>query len=260
MNRKGRDQRIFKELIGILKEKKTKGKAPGQRILEIGTFFLGTPYASGTLETQKPEHLIVNLRAYDCVTFVETVIAFACLVKSGEKSFEAFRSVLRKIRYRGGRLHGFGSRLHYFSDWIYDNEKKGVVRDVTAEIGGRPLKKVVGVMTANPDFYPSLKNATNLRELKSAERAINKRSLCFIPKKILRRLEPLIQDGDLIAVTTAMRGLDVQHTGLAVRVRNRIHLLHASRLAGKVVFSRKTLYRYLTQSKMRTGIMVARMS
>jgi len=227
-------------------------------MLEIGKFFLGAPYVVGTLETKRPEHLIVNLREYDCVTFVENVIALAWHVKSQEKSFEAFRGLLQRIRYRQGRLQGYPSRLHYFSDWIHDNQKKGIVRDVTAESGGKPLRKAVTFMTTHPDLYPPLKNAANLRRMKSVERTISRRSLFFIPKKALRRFEDRIRDGDLIAVTTNTVGLDVQHVGLAARVKNRIHLLHASSIEGKVVLFKRTLYRYLMQSRTRSGIMVAR--
>jgi hypothetical protein len=251
---------MIEELIRCLEMKKRLVKFPGQLILEIGKFFLGASYALGTLETKSTEHLVVNLREYDCVTFVETVIALVCLIKSGKKSFKAFRNLLQKIRYRQGRLQGYSSRLHYFSDWIYDNQKKGIIRDLTAETGGRPLRKVVNFMTTNPDPYPPLKNVTNLRGMKSVERAISRRYLFFIPKKALRRLEDQIRDGDLIAITTNRKGLDVQHVGLAARVKNRIHLLHASSLEGKVVFSQKTLYRYLMQSRARTGVMVARVT
>ena len=280
---------IFKKLIRFLDRKKTSAKFPDQLILEIGKFFLGTPYVTGTLETEGAEHLVVNLREYDCVTFVENVVALLWLVephlqrkwrstsslrgatsrpnvgglstagvKSREKSFEAFRRLLQKIRYRQGRLQGYSSRLHYFSDWIHDNQKKGIVKDVTAEIGGRPLRKTITFMTKNPNLYPPLKNAANLRRMKSVEKAISTRSLFFIPKKALRRLEDRIRDGDLIAITTNREGLDIQHVGLATRVKNRIHLLHASSTEGKVVLSKKTLYRYLMQSKVRSGMMVAR--
>jgi hypothetical protein len=166
--------------------------------------------------------------------------------------------MVQKIRYRHGRLQGYCSRLHYFSDWIYDNEKKGILRDITREIGGRPLKKAIAFMTKHPDLYPPLKNKANLRRMKSLERTISRRSLFSIPKKALKRLEDRIRDGDLIAITTNREGLDVQHVGLAARVKNRIHLLHASNVEKKVVLSQKTLYRYLMESKARTGLMVAR--
>jgi len=258
LNRRGRDRRIFEELIRFLDKKKITAKSPKQIILEIGKFFLGTPYVSGTLETKGAEHLVVNLRELDCVTFVENVIALVRYAKSREKSFEGFRSLLQKIRYKQGRLKGYSSRLHYFSDWIHDNQKKGILRDVTAEIGGRPLRKAINFMTTHWDLYPSLKNAGNLWRMKSVERAISRRSLFFIRKKDLRRLEDRIRDGDVIAITTNTEGLDVQHVGLAVRLKNRVYLLHASSTDGKVVLSKKTLCRYLMQSKARSGIMVAR--
>jgi len=83
--------------------------------------------------------------------------------------------------------------------------------------------------------------------------------VCYhIPKASLKKIENRIADGDLIAVTTLTEGLDVTHVGIAVRVRHRIHFLHASSLAGSVIISTETLDRYLAGSKDRSGIMVAR--
>ncbi len=260
MNRQGGDQRIFKELLRFLEVKKSLAKFPDQLILGIGKFFLGAPYVVGTLQTKRAEHLVVNLREFDCVTFVENVIALVWLTKCKEKSFKAFQALLQKIRYRQGRRQGYSSRLHYFSDWVHDNQKKGIVRDVTAEIGGRPFGKAINFMTKNPDLYLPLKNAVILRKMKTVEKTISKRSLFSIPKKALRRLENRIHDGDLIVITTNTEGLDVQHVGFAARVNNRIHLLHASGSEGKVSFSRDTLYRYLMQNRACSGIIVARMT
>ena len=252
------DRTTFDELIRHFDREKPSLKYSDQLILEIGKFFLGTPYVAGSLETKAAEHLIVNLREFDCVTFAENVVALVRLVRSRQKSFEAFQKFLQKIRYRQGRLRGYSSRLHYFSDWIYDNQKKGIIRDITAEIGGRPLRKAITFMTTHPGLYSPLKDAVNLRRMKSVERSISKRSRFFIPKKALRRLEDKICDGDLIAVTTNTEGLDIQHVGLAARVKNRIHLLHSSSIEGEVVLSPKTLYGYLMRSRSRSGIMVAR--
>ena len=259
MSRQGLDRRIFRKLIKYLDKKKTSRRISGYLMLEIGRFFLGTLHLAGALETRTAEHLMVNLRKFDCVTFVESVVALTWCLKSQEKSFETFRMLLNKIRYRQGRLEGYSSRLHYFSDWIHDNQKKGILKDVTRKIRGRTLRKTINFMTIHPELYPPLKNASNFRGMKSVEERISRRSLFFIPKKDLRRLEDRICDGDLIAVTTNAGGLDVQHVGLAARVKNRIHLLHASSAAGKVALSPKTLYRYLMQSRVRSGIMVARL-
>jgi cell wall-associated NlpC family hydrolase len=260
LKRRRHDKEIFAELIRPLDQKEKPVPFPDQLMVEIGRFFVGTPYRAGTLEVKGAEHLVVNLKEFDCFTFVENVTALVFLLTSSQSSFDAFRRVLRKIRYRQGRVQGYPSRLHYFSDWIHDNQKKGFIRDVTAEVGGRPLRKALTFMTAHPGLYPPLKNATNLRRMKSVERAISKRFRNFIPNRAVRGLEDRIRDGDLIAITTNTEGLDVQHVGLAVRVKHRIHLLHASSVDGKVVLSRRTLCRYLTESNTRSGIIVARIA
>ncbi|NWF91627.1 MAG: DUF1460 domain-containing protein [Syntrophaceae bacterium] len=291
MDRQAEDRRIFKRLISFLKKKRLSRTFPGEAMLEIGRFFLGTPYVAGTLESKDDEQVTVNLRGFDCVTFVENVVALTWLtephlqslrhptslpsggtsrpgvggpsagwVRSGERSFEDFRHLIEKVRYRGGRLQGYSSRLHYFSDWIFDNQKKGVVRDVTRKIGGRPFRKEIHFMTSNQDLYPQLKKGAELRKMGSVEKAITRRSLFFIPKEDVRHLEDRIRDGDLIAITTNRKGLDIQHVGLAARVKNRVHLLHASSREGKVLLSKETLQRYLMKSRARSGIMVARVS
>jgi hypothetical protein len=254
------DRRIFDEQIRFLGQKEDLPKFPGDLIIEIGKSFLGMPYGAGILEGKGAEHLVVNLREVDCFTFVENVIALAKYLKSKEKSYKAFRNLLQKIRYRRGRLHDYSSRLHYFSDWVYDNQKKGMIKDLTEEMGGRPLRKVLTFMTTHPELYPPLKNRIVLRRMKSVERTISRKTLFFIPKNSLMHIEDRICNGDLITITTNREGLDVQHVGFAARVKNRIHLLHASSIEGKVVLSQKTLYRYLMESRARTGIMVARIS
>ena len=242
-----------------LDTKKLSAMAPGQLLLKIGKCFIGTPYGEGTLEARGAEQLVVNLREFDCATLVENAVALGLCVKSKQKSFETFRKFLKKIRYRQGRIQGYASRLHYFSDWLRDNEKKGILREVTKDIGGRSLKKTITFMTAHPDLYPPLKHGVALRRMKRVERTISRRPSLFVAKKALRHLEGRMDEGDLVAITTNREGLDVQHVGLAARVRGRIHLLHASSTEGNVVLSRETLYRYLAKDKGCSGIRVARL-
>lgn len=260
MTNRNRDVRIFKKLFDTMDRRGVSQMPSGRLALEIGKFFIGRPYLSGTLEARGGERLVVNLRAFDCFTFVENVVTLTRLLKSGDRSFPGFRKLLQRIRYRGGRLRGYPSRLHYFSEWVYDNGRKGLVRDVTVETGGKAYERTINFMTRNPHAYTALKNRDLLKRMRAVERAISKRPLSVIPKERLRQAEGRIREGDVIAIATNREGLDVQHAGLAVKVRGRIHLLHASSIKGKVVLSRETLYRYLTGSKERAGVMVVRVS
>ena len=252
------DREIYDDLIASAQRKWGMAKSAGELMLNVGKYFLGFPYVSDTLETEGEETLIINLRRFDCFTFVENVVVLARMIKDGKLTFEDYAATLERIRYRDGMLNGYSSRLHYFSDWLLDNEQKGIVKDITGEIGGKPFFKEINFMTTHRGNYSDLNADKSYREMVVVEKNMSGRSLCHIQKTELRQFENSIENGDLIAATTSIEGLDVVHVGLAVRVRGRIHLLHASEVEKKVVISDDTLYRYLSKRKTMTGIMVGR--
>jgi hypothetical protein len=252
------DRRIFASLLPAVGRRSGAAQSVGELATEIGTCLLGTPYAAGTLERTGPEELVINLRQMDCFTFVENALALARVIQSGKASFEAYAAELTAIRYRQGQPAGYSSRLHYFSDWIFENQRKGILKNFTRALGGEPCRKKIDFMTKNEDRYPPLRNPETCRKIKDLEKKMRRRICYRLPKRLVKRTDGRISDGDLIAVTAAAEGLDVMHCGLAVRIRGKIHLLHASAAARKVAISADTLDRYLAGSEGRTGILVAR--
>ena len=97
------------------------------RTLHFARQMLGVPYVAGTLDGNGTEKLIVRTDALDCTTFVETVLALCIADKREERDFEGFKKALTQIRFRVGILIGYASRLHYFSDWIRNNEQMGFI-------------------------------------------------------------------------------------------------------------------------------------
>jgi N-acetylmuramoyl-L-alanine amidase-like len=242
----------------VLATKEALGKRPmGEVMVAIGVSFLGTPYVANTLEQPGPEHLVVNLRGLDCVTFVENTLALSRCVKLDKQTREEFEKELRRIRYRDGKIDGYPSRLHYFSDWIDNNAAKGIIRNVTEEIGGVPCEKVLNFMSTHPASYKQLANDKNLEKIRGVETAINSRHHYYIPKDRLGSLEEKIEAGDIIGITTSVEGLDIGHTGIAIRTNGVLRYLHAPLSKGKVQISEQSLVEYLHGSK-QTGVMVAR--
>ena len=238
--------------------KSISNEAYGKELVEIGKTFLGTPYVAQTLEVGDTESLVINLQGLDCTTYVENILAFGLLKETSEPNFESFVKTLEKIRYRDGTMDGYGSRLHYFSDWIRENEKKGLVKDITSMIGGKEVKKVINFMSEHRSLYPSLHADENYERIKQFEESLDPQSLCILSQEHILENEHLIQSGDIIALTTSIKGLDITHTGIASRESDgRIHLLHAS-TAGQVEVSELPLTDYLKNVKNNTGIMVAR--
>ena len=230
----------------------------GKTIVAVGKTFLGTPYVAKTLEIGEIESLVINLQGLDCTTYVENVLAFSLLLKNGQADFMDFTKTLKNIRYKDGKLDGYASRLHYFSEWIANNETKGLLKDITSEIGGTEITKNIDFMSTHRDLYPFLEDDVNFEKIKASENYLNNQAICILPQEQIEANEHLIKSGDIIALTTSIKGLDITHTGIALREKDgRIHLLHASS-SGQVMISELPLVDYLKKIKKNTGIMVAR--
>jgi len=234
-------------------------KPIGVVVAEIGKSFVGTEYVAHTLEQAGEEHLVINLRGFDCVSFYENSLALARCVKMKTTTFEAFKKQIQWIRYRSGVIDGYPSRLHYTSDYFYDNVQKKVVRDITKELGGVPFTKKVGFMSAHPEAYPKLKdNPAFVQMIRTQEEAINARDTAYIPKEQVAGILDKIQDGDIIGTTTSMEGLDTSHTGIALTQDGQVHFMHAPLAGGAVEISSGNLSEYLMRITKMTGIMIVR--
>ena len=251
-----KDKEIFEQLIELYSAEKE--ATTSALIVKVGSFFQETPYVAHTLETGE-EQLVINLREMDCTTFAENCLAIARTIKSEKQTFQQFTSELQFIRYRDGTIDGYPSRLHYFCDWIYNNVQKNLVGDMSEEIAQTPFPKQINFMSTHPDSYRQLKESAPLVDLIAAqEKEISARKMFFIPETKIAELESKLKDGDIAGITTEIEGIAIQHVVILIRQEGRIHLMHASSTAEKVVVSDFTLEAYLLNSKSASGIMLAR--
>ena len=229
-------------------------------IIDIGCYFINLPYKSGTLECPGKEKLIVNVSGFDCTTFVETVLALAKCAAARKLSPSEFRKNLKFIRYRQGKVDGYSSRLHYFTDWLRDNEKKKTLKDVSCQFHSVAQSKKINYMTISRACYPSLKKEVEFRKMLIIEKKIAHKVFHIITKDKVNEQKTKIINGDIIAFATKDEGLDVAHVGFAVWQGKHLHLLHASSKEGAVVISKKTLVAYLKSNNKFTGIIIGRFS
>ena len=226
--------------------------------------FLGVPYVAHTLEVNDDERLVVNTRQLDCTTLVETVAALKICAQQGKRVFADYLDALRQLRYRQGRMAGYPSRLHYFSDWIRDKAEMQLVTDVQQPNPPFTAVQTVNVdyMSTHPTAYKALKaNASLVPEIRASEQSLTGLKVRYIPKKSLRNsalLRSVVKDGDILAITCNKKGLDIAHLGFAVWRKDGLHLLNASMIHKKVVEEPMTFYQYLQKHKTHTGIRVVR--
>ncbi|MGD0022451.1 MAG: N-acetylmuramoyl-L-alanine amidase-like domain-containing protein [Smithellaceae bacterium] len=229
----------------------------GDLIIEIGRRFLRAPYKTGTLEAGGKEKLVVNFTQFDCFTFLEAVLALAKCAIQGRITVVEFRRMLQFIRYRHGIIAGYSSRLHYFTDWLRDNERKKIIKDIMRRLGGEPRHKKINYMTTHRASYPALKNENEFQKMLIVEKNLSRKTFCVIKKNKVNLQKRNIKTGDIVAFVTEREGLDVVHVGFALWQGKNLHLLHASSKEGGVVISKKTLVTYLKQNKKFTSIIVA---
>ena len=235
-------------------------------VLWLARQFLGVPYVAHTLEVNDDERLVVNTRQLDCTTLVETVAALKLCTQAGKHGFADYLNALRQLRYRQGRMAGYPSRLHYFTDWIRDKVAMQLVTDIQQPNPPFSVVQTVNVdyMSTHTSAYKALKaSAALVPEIRAAEQSLTGMKVRYIPKRSLRNsalLRKVIKDGDILAITCNKKGLDIAHLGFAVWRSNGLHLLNASMIHKKVIEEPMTLYQYMQKHKTHTGIRVVRIN
>jgi hypothetical protein len=201
-----------------------------ERVEVFSELLLGYPYQSnsllGSLET--PEVFTSSFEAFDCVTYVETVLALA--LSPGPDDFANW---LRRIRYEEGRVE-WARRNHYMTSWMRNNVRLGAVWPVAAEALATRKERI---LDAVPGLPPK------------------KTRFWCIPKSRIRRFGARLRTGDLIFFVSTRKDLDVFHCGVLVKEDDRLRMRHAARSRQSVV--EQDLAEFLKENSM-SGLMAVR--
>jgi hypothetical protein len=259
---KGED--VFNTLLAKANERKWRELPIGECMKRVARELEGTPYVGFTLELDRDSEICsVNLTGLDCVTFFEDTLDFSRMLKRGGRTPAAMLDEIRFTRYRGGKMTDFTSRLHYTNDWMFDNDKKGVVKLLAPDLpGAAPFTQKVGIMSERPKNYRQLAAHLELiPAIKKFEDQINARPTMFIPMDKLPAVESKLQSGDIVGVATSERGIDIAHTGLVITDDAGVpHFMDASssKRKMKVTFEQGPISKAFNWSPKLTGAVFAR--
>src|SRR5438270_11257360 len=262
---KGQDQ--FSRLVAKAKAGNWKGLPIGERTAAVGQALVGTRYRHFTLEIDnRIESPSVNFQGMDCWTFFETALGFARMLNEPEANWapERLLHYIELDRYRGGQCTGeYLSRLHYLEDWLADNDRRGLIEDLTRSLGGTSVPHSAREMTVGWRHYRYLAaNRSLLGPLGQMEARVSSRPLYQIPKSRVASIEGKLRSGDIIGIISrdGRHLYSTSHVGLAMRAGDgSLHFMHASspRNYGKVVID-ATLSSYLSTYRTDSGILIAR--
>ena len=249
-------------------ERGARQAALGREAVRVGELAAGTPYEPFTLEAylraggspSGTEPLTLSLTRFDCVSLVEGCLAVARVADgTGAPTWERFGREVERMRYRGGERRDYASRLHYFSEWIADGERRGLLRDMGAELGGVEDARPLRFMTEHRDSYVALADDAAFAAIGAMERRLDGRARRVVPTERIAAVADRIESGDVLAFATSMSGLDVTHTAFAYRdATGTLRVLHAPLSGGVVEVTRATLPEYVSAIRRSIGILVAR--
>ena len=262
-------ERLVAWTTTLRSERLTAASVPfGRAAVRVGEQAAGTPYEPNTLEAYlktggKPtstEPLTLSLTRFDCVTLVESCLAIARAARRrGAVSWDEFGREVERMRYRGGTRGSYTSRNHYFSEWISDGARRGLVRDLGAELGGVEDSRPLRFMTEHRASYLALADDGVYRAIGEMEHRLDGHARHVIPTDRIAAVADRIDTGDVLAFATSIPGLDVTHSAIAYRDRDGVlRVLHAPLSGGVVEVTKTTLPEYVARLKRATGILVAR--
>jgi hypothetical protein len=254
----------FEELVQKAEAQNWRSLPLGDRTVAVGLALLGRPYLNYTLEiddhTESPS---VNLRGVDCWTYFEIALGFARMleIKTGNYTPRDLLAMIEIDRYRNGQCNGvYTSRLHYLEDWIYDNERRGLVVNLTPSLGGVPMRgRYLNEMSKYWRESRYLRNNPQLvPDMRQIENRIASRTIYHIPKSEIPGIESRIRNGDVICISGNGPEGFTEHVGLAYRDRAGVlHFMHASKDERRVIVD-VPLHSYLYRYRKFAGIMVVR--
>lgn len=252
------DRVLFARLMSRAVDSSLDELSLGSIMQEVGKEFLGAEYVAGLLDEGDRERLVLSLTKFDCVLFVETVMAASMNIAAEDSSFDGFANRVRSLRYRDGNIDGYCSRLHYFSDWIADNERRGLVKNLTSTIRGSVRMEAPTFMSEHRELYSRFATNDSLFEgIKEMERDLKDVPLFYLPQEQIAGAYRHLKAGDIIATSTSVEGLDVSHTGLAYdNGDGTFGFMHASTSGGVKVSA--DLSQYVIGNRKQTGIVVVR--
>ena len=235
------------------------------RTVTVGKAICGTPYGNYTLEIDdKIESPSVNFDTLDCWTFYETSLAFSRMIRNAPHlwSREALLHYIELERYRNGVCNGsYLSRMHHLEEVFADNQRRGLGTNVTASIGGVPVRRNIKEMQAAWKSYRYLRsNPSLVAEMAKIEARVSTLPVTYVPRSKVAGIESQLQDGDVLAVATNWHSGYTSHVGLALRDGKHCRFMHAtsSRSKGRCCVVDGRISQYLQEKSTNMGLIVFR--
>jgi len=215
--------------------------------LIIADYFIGTPYLANRLSKSNPEKLYFSFNDFDCVTFIENVLA----LYNSNGSNNRFVDNLKNIRYNDSI--SYESRNHYLTSGLEKLVKLNFLMPINNELNSSVIQKDINFLSK----HVINKNVDKSYLLK-IEKSISYKNMYYFGKGKYSEIEYLIKSGDVIAFVSSRNDLDFRHVGFVYIKHNKKYILHASQENNNVCISELTIDKYVFKNQKMEGFQIYR--
>ena len=240
---------VYQEISKDLKNQIEKAHAK-KDLVELGKYFIGRPYSHMALSKDNPEEVYYSLKDFDCVTFIENMLAL--YESNGLDS--VYKKHLIELRYAKSNDIRYETRLHYLSSALEKWQQMGIISQIHSK-NESVLKKDIHYLSA---YLAGKHFKIDLNQIKSTERAISGKPMNFIDRKHIAQFLPMLKSGDIVAFISKRNDLDFKHVGFIRVQHGKAFLLHASQEKKVICISDQDVATYVLNHPQMIGIQVYR--
>ena len=213
----------------------------------IGQFFIGAPYLANRLSKSNPEKVYFSFTDFDCVTYVENVLA----LYNSKGNHIQFSENLIKIRYNDSI--SYENRNHYLTSGLEKLVKLNILTPINNPFNSKSVFKSIDYLSE----HVNNKHIDRSKLIKT-ENSISSRPIYYFDSMNDSDTKNLIQNGDVIAFLSSRNDLDFKHVGFVYINNKKKYILHASQEKKVVCISDVTIDQYLSKNKKIKGFQIYR--
>ena len=213
----------------------------------IGQYFIGAPYLANRLSKSNPEKVYFSFTDFDCVTYVENVLA----LYNSKGNHIQFSENLIKIRYNDSI--SYENRNHYLTSGLEKLVKLNILTPINNPLNSKYVLKNIDYLSKHVNYINIDKS-----KLMKIEKSISSRPIYYFDSMNDSDIYNLIQNGDVIAFLSTHNDLDFKHVGFVYIRNNKKYILHASQEKKVVCISDVTIDQYLLKNKKIKGFQIYR--
>jgi hypothetical protein len=234
------------------------GEPFGELVLRAARAQVGKPYVRPP-ETGQAESLLIDLDGFECVSLVDAALAVARCLWMDSADQACFEREMLGLRYRDGRIEDFSSRLHYYSEWLAEQDAHGRIELLSEQLGGQHTPFTFDYMSQRAQRYPAMQDPEIAARIAAVEQRLSAEDRVWLDREAIAPIHDQLQNGDIVAIVGNRPGIFIRHVGIVdIAPDGRPRLLHASSLLERVAVSKGSVSSYVLWNDRRLGAVFAR--